>query len=374
MCLKLEFLDGRINMKTLFLTKYDRKAATVRYRILQYVPYLESSGIACTISPLFDDRYLVHLFKAGKRRIQDMAKAFVRRMTALFKLVFIRYDIVIIQAELFPYFPAIAERFLSLIGIKYVLDYDDALFHQYDQHRIGLVRWLLGNKIAHIMRGAEIVIAGNQYIANYAHQAGARRIEIIPTVIDLDRYPISFRKRPINQVFTIGWIGSPSTSIYLKMIAPALAEACANGKGRLVLIGSGEVSLPGVPLEVLPWEEAKEVDLINGFDVGIMPLPDNPWARGKCGFKLIQYMACGLPVIASPVGVNSEIVEDRVNGFLPANHKGWVNALNFLRENSEIRRAMGTEGRVAVEQKYCLQVTAPRLAQFLHEAVVQGKS
>lgn len=273
----------------------------------------------------------------------------------------------VIQAELLPYFPGIFEKIFSLVGIRYILDYDDAIFHLYDQHRLGLVRWLFSKKIAHIMQGAEIVIAGNSYIANYALKNGVRRVMVIPTVINLDRYPPYTRANARIPQFTIGWIGSPSTSKFLKLIAPALAKVCANGNVRVVLIGSGEIELPGVPVEIFPWHEDTEVDLMRDFDVGIMPLPDEPWARGKCGFKLIQYMACGLPVIASPVGVNSEIVQEGVNGFLPVDNAGWVKAFDFLRENEESQQNMGASGRQAVEQRYCLQVTAPRLVRLLGE-------
>jgi glycosyltransferase involved in cell wall biosynthesis len=359
-------------MRVIFLTRYDRKAASVRYRFLQYIPFLESAGIKCSISPFFDDKYLSDLFKTEKKRFQSVAGAFVRRLIALLKIILKRKALLVIQTELLPYFPAIAEKVLSMVGIRYVLDYDDAMFHLYEHHRIGLVRWLFGKKIARIMPDAEVVIAGNRYIADYAQQSGASRVEIIPTVIDLDLYPLLPINRSVKQVFTIGWIGSPSTGKFIKMIAPALAEICADGKGRVVLIGSGEIELPGVPVEVLSWNESTEVDLMNGFDVGIMPLPDEPWTRGKCGFKLIQYMACGLPVIASPVGVNCEIVQEGVNGFLPVDNAGWIKAFNFLRDNVDAQRAMGANGRLVVEQRYCLQVTAPRLVRLLQDVITPG--
>jgi glycosyltransferase involved in cell wall biosynthesis len=135
------------------------------------------------------------------------------------------------------------------------------------------------------------------------------------------------------------------------------------------LIGSGNVIFPDVRVEILPWSEETEVALLQTCDVGIMPLPDEPWTRGKCGFKMIQYMACGLPVVASPVGVNKEIVEHGVNGFLAVTNDEWLTALSTLRDNPELRRKMGAAGRRKVEEKYCLQVTAPQYVKLLQSMI-----
>jgi glycosyltransferase involved in cell wall biosynthesis len=191
-------------------------------------------------------------------------------------------------------------------------------------------------------------------------------VEVIPTVIDLANYPLK-DSGSASKVFTIGWIGSPSTARYLKAIAPALAELCKGGRARVCLVGSGPIDLKDVPVEVIAWDEKTEVDEIRRFDVGIMPLPDEPWARGKCGFKLIQYMACGLPVVASPVGVNSEIVDDGVNGYLASTTDEWVSALEALMADAELRRQMGAAGRKRVEEKYCLAVTAPKFVELLKQ-------
>lgn len=356
--------------KVLFLTKYARNGASSRYRTFQYLPWFKQAGIQCHVMPLFDEAYLIHRYESGRGHVGDVLRAFLHRLAALAAAR--RYDLVVIEYELLPYFPALPERLLDWLGVPYVVDYDDALFHQYDQHSKWWVRRLLGKKIARVMRGARLVTAGNAYLADYARRAGAERIEIIPTVIDLQRYPRASAARPPNEIFTIGWIGSPSTSNYLRAVAPALAEACAGRKARVRLIGSGPVDLPGVPVDVLPWNENTEVDMLHQFDVGIMPLPDEPWARGKCGFKLIQYMACGLPVVASPVGVNAEIVEHGVNGFLADTRDQWVESLKTLLLDSELRQRMGQASRQKVEERYSLQVTGPRLAELLKSAAMTG--
>jgi glycosyltransferase involved in cell wall biosynthesis len=131
------------------------------------------------------------------------------------------------------------------------------------------------------------------------------------------------------------------------------------------LIGSGPFDIPGVDVEVIPWSEDNEVELLHTFDVGIMPLFDTPWERGKCGFKLIQYMACSIPVIASPVGVNSEIVKHGEDGFLASTQEEWKEALLTLMQNSELGKKMGIRGKMKIEEKYCLKIVAPKLIESI---------
>lgn len=352
--------------RILLLTKYARNGASSRYRTFQYLPSLEQAGNHCHVIPLFDETYLEHRYRSGRGRVRDILRALLRRLAALAKVR--RYDLVVVEYELLPYFPALLERWLGWLGVPYVADYDDALFHQYDQHKSWWVRRLLGKKISRVMRGARLVTVGNAYLADYARRAGAKGVEVIPTVVDLERYsrPLAF-ENPSTR-FAIGWIGTPATAKYLQGVAPALGEVCIDGKGHLQIIGSGPFDLPGVTVEVIPWDESTEVDHLKRLDVGIMPLPDEPWERGKCGFKLIQYMACGLPVVASPVGLNSEIVEHGVNGFLAETQEDWELALRSLQGDAGLRQRMGQAGRIKVEERYSLQVTGPRLAALIKYA------
>lgn len=356
-------------MPLLLFSKYTRAGASSRYRSFQYLPVLEAAGLRFTVSPLFDDAYLAHKYAHGRARIGYVLRAFARRLWAV--LTVPRAAVVVIEYELLPWFPAVLERWLAWRGCRMVVDYDDALFHQYDAHPNPWVRRLLGRKIATVMRLAHTVVAGNAYLADYARRAGAPRVAVIPTVIDLARYPVR-DAAGASRVFTIGWIGSPSTTRYLRDIAPALAQVCRDGRARVRLVGSGPVDLPGVPVEVVAWREDTEVDEIRGFDVGIMPLPDEPWARGKCGFKLIQYMACGLPVVASPVGVNAEIVEDGGNGFLARDAGEWVAALARLKGDAGLGGRLGQAGRRKVAARYCLQVTGAQVVAVVRRAMSAG--
>lgn len=352
-------------MRILLLSRYGRMAASTRLRLLQYKPHIEGDGIEITHEPLLDDEYLKNLYAGKPVSPGHIITSYIRRIRLLFKQR--DYDLLWIQYELFPWLPSWIDSLAILPGVPYILDYDDAFFHRYNMHKNYLVRRFLGGKIDRIMRGASIVIAGNEYLAKRARQAGCKRVEIIPTVLDLARYPKESLKP--GEVFTIGWIGSPVTSHYIPLIKNALREVCRGDRARIILVGSGPVLMDDVPVEIRAWSEENEYRDINTFDVGIMPLSDTPWDRGKCGFKLIQYMACGKPVVASPVGANAEIVEHGINGFLPDDLQGWVDALETLSSHPELCHSMGLSGRRKVEERYCLQVTAPRLLELIHEAV-----
>jgi len=252
--------------------------------------------------------------------------------------------------------------------VPYVADYDDALFHRYDCHANPWVRRLLGQKIDSVMRHAAIVIAGNNYLAERAYRAGANRVEIIPTVVDTERYQP--KQKAVGEVPIVGWIGTPQTSRYLKPLLPVFESLKNEMPVRFVAVGANPEDFEGTPVEAWPWSEETEVESVQQFDIGIMPLVDSPWERGKCGYKLIQYMACGVPVVASPVGVNLEIVVSDKNGLFADSVGEWDKALRTLiNVDSEVRKRMGGAGRARVEEWYSVQAQASRLLNKLYEAV-----
>jgi glycosyltransferase involved in cell wall biosynthesis len=241
--------------------------------------------------------------------------------------------------------------------------------HKYDSNRRSLVRGLLGRKLDVLLRSAAAVTAGNAYLADYARGHGARRVVHLPTVIDIDRYDDV--PSPASGEVRVGWIGTPSTVKYLVELLPVLAEVASTTPIRLVTIGAPSIPVPdGLALEQIVWSEAGETQALAGLDIGIMPLPDEPFERGKCGYKLIQYMASGRPVIASAVGVNSEIVTPD-SGILAADAAEWKSALLRLCADRGLQRTMGRAGRLKVEKEYTLQVNAPRLIALMHEVVAR---
>ena len=356
-------------MKVLLLSRFDRLGASSRVRSYQYLHFLKRGGIDVTVAPLLEDDYLSNFYSGKINHMRFRLVAYLRRLAQLLKSH--QFDLLWIECELFPWLPAWGEVLLARFGIRYIVDYGDASFHRYDVHPNGVIRRLLGNKIDIIMRYSAQVVVGNDYLAVRARHAGAKCVEYVPTVVDLERYRT--KQQGGDTSFTIGWIGTPITVRHLDLVRPVLSEFCKGNNSNIVIVGGGSFNLDGVQVMTLPWSEDAEVSQIQNFDVGIMPLADEPWEQGKCGYKLIQYMACGKPVVASPVGVNSKIVDHGTNGFLARSKEEWLEALTTLRDNTELRKKLGEAGRKKVEKVYSLQVTAPRLLAIL-KSVAKGKN
>jgi glycosyltransferase involved in cell wall biosynthesis len=354
-----------MSYKVLILTKYGPLGGSSRYRFYQYLPFLKSQGFDLTVAPLLDNTYVANINK-GNRNFTNVLFSYFQRLGRLISDR--NYDLLWVEKEIMPFFPSWFEKIL-IGNTPYAVDYDDAQFHVYDYYGSKLTRTLLSQKIDKVMANSKLVIAGNQYISDRAHLAGAKKVEIMPTVIDLDRYSPKSIGRGSNAAFNIGWIGSPGTSIYLKTIQSAFQALNQKYSSTFTFVGAGNLKLDNLDLNIKKWQESTEVEDIQSFDVGIMPLNNTPWEQGKCGIKLIQYMACALPVVGTPIGVNQEIVQHGVNGFQANDLDEWIDYLSKLATDPHLCEVMGAKGREMVESKYCLQVTAPRMAQLLRACI-----
>ena len=354
-------------MKILFLTRFGKQGASSRMRSFQYLPWFESAAIEYVVSPLFDDAMLLRKYQQGGYSLLKLLSAYWRRIRAMMGVH--QFDLVWIEKEALPWFPAWFERWL-LRRAPYVLDFDDAIFHTYDLHRSAWVRRVYGRRIDRLMAGARLVIAGNRYLAYRAAVAGARQIEAIPTVVDLARYA-SKQMYSVATKPRIVWIGSPSTVQYLLELAKPLGALAKRQPFTLRVIGGSAITMPGVDVESLPWSADTEAALIAECDIGIMPLRDTAWEQGKCAYKLIQYMACGLPTVASPIGANRDVVIEGETGFFADTASDWVEKMELLLCDTALRQRLGQAGRARVEAEYCLQQTAPRLLRLLTEAGVK---
>jgi len=355
-------------MRILSLTRYQRLGSSSRVRFYQYFLFLESHGLEIINAPFFDDDYVRSLYAGQRISLSSIIKAYIDRFLALIQKKDI--ELIWVEKEFLPWFPAIVEESITKHNIPYVVDYDDAVFHRYDRNSNPIIRNFIGHKIDRVMRKASIVIAGNDYIANRAREAGAPHVEILPSVVDVSQYTV--KKTDADKIFKIGWIGSPVTAQYLDMVSDAILKLSQESDIRLILVGSGQKKpSENIPTELLSWNEELERTINQKFDVGIMPLVDSPFERGKCGYKLIQYMAGGLPVVASPVGINQQIVEQGVNGYFANTSNEWLDAFRTLRDNPQKRDMMGKAGRKKAETFYNLQVTAPKLLDLLKQAANQ---
>lgn len=344
------------HMKVVYFSKASEIGPSSRYRIFQYLPHLSSQGVDVTVRPLFGPTYFSLLtWRVGWLRV--VAKAgyvmlrFARRAADLLSLG--RTDLIVIEGQLFPYAPATAERFLAKMKRRLVIELDDAIyltpFHQ--------------RKMPVLLRLSSAAIVGNRVLAAYAGRF-APRVAVIPTVVDTDRFrPAVTRasRQDPKDLITIVWAGLAFNFPYLQLLAPVLKELQRTELVRFRVISSRPPALPGVSLDFKVWSlEDEVVDLQSGH-IGVMPLLDTEWARGKCGLKLLQYMALGLPAVASPVGVNQEIISEGQNGFLASTQDEWYTALLRLCRDAELRSMIGSAARKTVEQEYALSVWGPRL-------------
>lgn len=356
--------------RMLVLSPIPEEGAGCRFRIAQYIPYLEANGFEVTLRTLFTTEFFRLVYRPGNylRKAITFTTLSLQRLDTLRDIS--HFDVVFIYREVFPIGPAIIERLLTMPGRPpVVFDFDDAIFLPSVSEANRLIGALkLPRKVAGIIRRSRHVIAGNEYLAAYARKFNPA-VTMIPTSVDTERY-VPDRDRALRPVPIVGWIGSPTTAGYMRSLVPVLRRVHEHHPFRMRISGAGEpLAIEGVEVDTIPWSLADEVSLFNGCDVGVYPLADDEWSRGKCGFKAIEFMACGVPVVAAAVGVNREIIQDGVNGFLASTEQEWVDKLGRLLSDPDLRRTFGEVGRRTVEERYSLQKAAPILGATLRGVI-----
>jgi glycosyltransferase involved in cell wall biosynthesis len=332
-------------MNFLFLPRYSRNGGSSRYRLLQYVPLFERAGHTVEARPLFDAGYLDQLYRHGKRSLRWMASGYARRVFSAMDVA--RFDAVICEQEALPFAPAFTESLFQRKNVPYFLDFDDAAHIKYETNS------LLQSKISSLIARADGVVVGNEYLRNYASQF-TNRVTVIPTVVDLSRYPIRQNSLANSADVRVGWIGTPSTGVFLESLSNVFQTLQSRFPDlRFRFIGATpRLNNPNLNIEFAPWSEETEIELLAECDIGIMPVPDTSFTRGKCGLKLIQYMACWLPAVASPVGANCTIVADEETGFLAGSPEQWFEKLSALIADPALRRRFGEAGRRRIDRQY----------------------
>jgi glycosyltransferase involved in cell wall biosynthesis len=358
-------------IRVLFVTMHrPRRSPGQRFRYEQYLPYLREHGFECDVSHLIsetDDRVIYapgHYFskfgiflKSVAIRLRDVIAAG-------------RYDIVFIFREALMVNSGVIEALLARGRARLVFDFDDAIWMQQPIAAKDKLRFLRAgpSKIPGILRHCDMVFAGNAYLADYASRFNDS-VHIVPTTLDTSTH--TSQPRPAKDRVCIGWNGSFSTVSYFDQITTPLAALKARFGDAIYfkLIGDATYQNPALDLKGQAWREETEVEDTLEFDIGLMPLSDDPWTRGKCGFKALLYMSLQIPPVVSPVGVNSEIVEDGVSGFTATTDQEWVDKIATLVERPDLRAKFGERGRDVVVQRYSLDSQKDRYVQLLSSLV-----
>ena len=359
-------------LRVLALAQYPETAPSTRFRLAQFVPALRTSNVALTIHPfLTNEQYRIARHASPLRAMWHLLNGFRDLATTIASSG--AYDVVMVQRNLAP---IMDRRFLGMLrrkGIPLVYDFDDAVFLEL----VGGRRWLEllrspRETTTEFCRSAAVVLAGNDHLADFARHAAGRnrsdRVRVLPSVVDTDRFaPASTDEERLP---TLGWVGSDTTVRYLESLAPALLRLRRRTPYRLVVIaGDTRPRLAGLDYDFVPWSSETEVEVFHQLDVGLYPLEDTPWSRGKCGFKAIQYLACGVPCVASPVGPLKDIVTPGETGFHAREESEWVEHCRTLLTDRDMRLRFGRAGRDAVVERYSVRWAAPLLSASLHEAV-----
>lgn len=345
-------------MKVLFLTQTCELGPSSRYRIYQLLPWLKKLGVECEVSSAINEALYRRLYlgSPGKAsRAAAFSAAWRQRRRDLDRVH--DFDVVFVQKGVFPGLSSVFEKKLAACK-PLVFDFDDAIWLP----RVGgsrVLRSLHREKaVQDILRRAAAVIAGNDFLAEYASRFN-KAVTIVPSSISVEDYP----QAPISTL--VGWIGSRTTLPYLKPLKPAFDALGITPR----IIASGNPVQLGFDSDFRPWQLETELSELSEFGIGVAPLPDTPWERGKCGVKLLQYMACGIPVVASPVGVNPQIVTHGVNGLLATHIEDWKPALLSLITDPKLRQRLGAAGRQTVEKRFRVQRAADAVHSVLRTLV-----
>lgn len=357
-------------MRALFLSVHrPNRAPGQRFRFEQYLPHLVASGVECRHLWALEEQHERTYYGRVSRRAKAEAgvRLVVREAAQLARAALPRADVALVQREAFFAGPPVVEWALGLGGVPYIFDFDDSI-------------WIAGvseankafsfvkpaGKTDWLIRNAALVFAGNEYLASYARRLNSK-VVVVPTTIDTVSYVPRATSKPSGSPVCVGWSGSFSTIAHFQLAIPALRRVKARFGDAVCfrVIGDGNFKVPELGIVGQPWIAASEVPDLHEIDIGLMPLADDEWSRGKCGLKGLQYMALGIPTLMSPVGVNSEIIQEGVSGYLPRTEDEWVDRISGLVQSAELRQRMGAAGREVVVRRYSVEAWRGRYLEYL---------
>jgi len=345
--------------KVLYIASHRRnRSPSQRFRFEQYMDYLKQHGYDYHFSYLISERDDKIFYQPGN--FFNKARIFMTSVYKRWKDVIdenIRhYDIVFIQREAFMTGSSFFERRFKKSKAKIIFDFDDAIWHKDVSEANRTFSWLKNpGKTVTIIALSDLVFAGNNYLAAFARQFN-ENVVIIPTTLDTD-YHVPANKSSEKKSLCIGWTGSITTIKHFELAAPVLKTLKEKYGDKIYfkVIGDSSYSNEALGITGVAWSHENEIGELHEIDIGIMPLPDDEWSKGKCGFKALQYMSLEIPAVISPVGVNTEIVSDGENGFLASGKDEWVEKISRLVDSPELRKAMGKKARQTVIERYSVQ-------------------
>ena len=344
-------------VKVVFLVPYPmRLAPSQRFRVELFLPELDKANIDYHLQSFIDEKTWHHLYNGGGffQKSWGVIKGFARR----WKLVLFglgKFDFVFIHREAAPIGLPIFEWIISKVFRKKIIyDFDDAIWIPNTSKVNRVASWFKAFwKIKYICKWSYKVVGGNDYLCNYARSFNKQVIKI-PTCVDTVNRHNRLKNQQTAKII-IGWTGSQSTLKFLEPVIPVLEAIRKRFDFEFIIIADKAPSFELPFSRFVLWNEATEIEDLLQLNIGVMPLDNDPWCEGKCGFKLIQYLSLGIPAIASPIGVNKIIVDDGVNGYLCSNKEEWIKALTTLVEDESLRSQMGMDGREKVLKNYSIQ-------------------
>jgi glycosyltransferase involved in cell wall biosynthesis len=358
----------------LFLTRYPVEGASSRYRVHQYVPFLEQQGISCTVQSFMDASMYRLSLSPGRtwRKLLATGLAVLRRMSALRRWK--RYDVIYMQRELLPFGPPVLERWLKRSGAVLFFDLDDALFIKKASRYNPVATFFRSpEKTLDVFGLVDCTVAGNDWLRDAARAKGARA-ETIEVAEDTERV-LPKAGEAYQRPVTIGWLGSPSTVKYLSLIAAPLRRIAQRHPSiQWEIMGGGGYDMEGVPWQHTVWGLQAERDALYRFDIGLMPLPPEDWAKGKSGGKARTYMAAGTVPVVAAVGYNLELITHGETGFLCRSNEDWEEAIEKLIADPALRSRVATAARQDVQRRFSQAGQAARLASLLREVVKDKRS
>ncbi len=341
-----------------------------RYRIEQWVAYLEAQGIAVELLPFADAALMRSLHQPGHywAKLTGLIRCFAQRVRLMFKLR--KYDALYLFRTASIVGPALLEHLLPLLGRPVIFDFDDAIYLLHTSAANRYFGWLkFPGKTASLCRLSSHVVAGNSYLAAYARQHN-ERVTVIPSSVDTHAYTPANKPATAGKVI-VGWTGSSTSQTHLESYAPLLSELMKRRDVEFHVISDRKPELPGVPVVWHRWSPETEISDLARFDIGIMPMPDDQWARGKCAMKALLYMALGIPTIGAAVGMNQEVIQHRENGWLAQTDDEWLAGLQALIDDEALRRRLGAAGRQTIEKHYSMRHCANLFAAVVRNTLAQ---